>query len=148
MRKIYLDACALNRLTDDQSQARIRAEADAVQEIFRMVRDGQVQWVASIVLESEMKGNPDQGRRLDALSLLCLASNLLTPNGNSIERAETLEAIGYGAFDALHLACAEQAQADVLVTTDDRLLRQAARAIGKPMITVQNPIDWLKVAIP
>jgi len=27
--KIYLDGCCLNRLTDDQTQLRIRQEADA-----------------------------------------------------------------------------------------------------------------------
>ena len=40
--RVYLDACCLNRLTDDQSQARIRDEAAAVENILRLVRDGEV----------------------------------------------------------------------------------------------------------
>jgi predicted nucleic acid-binding protein len=144
MQRIYLDACALNRLTDDQAQARIRSEAEAIQEIFRMVWDGRLRWVASIVLRSEIRRNPDLERRQDVLSLLSFASEQVTPNRNTMERAETLQSIGYGAFDALHLACSEQAAADVLVTTDDRFLRQAARGLGGPQIAVRNPIDWLQ----
>jgi hypothetical protein len=33
-----------------------------------------------------------------------------------------LEALGYGAFDALHLACAEQGLVDVLLTTDGPMI--------------------------
>jgi hypothetical protein len=29
--RIYLDACALNRLSDDQTQPRVRAEAEGVE---------------------------------------------------------------------------------------------------------------------
>ncbi|MBB6147087.1 putative nucleic acid-binding protein [Silvibacterium bohemicum] len=148
MRKIYLDACALNRLTDDQSQLRIRNEAEAVQAIFHGIQQGQVFWVASVVLKSEIKRNPDRDKRQDALALLSFAQEILTVSPAIIERAETLEALGFGAFDALHLACAEDAHVDVLLTTDDRFLRQVARGLGKPRVAVANPIKWLKVALP
>jgi hypothetical protein len=55
-----------------------------------------------------------------------------------------LEALGYGAFDALHLACAEQATVDVLLTTDDRFIKQVARRLGKPTIRVLNPVNWMQ----
>jgi len=42
---------------------------------------------------------------------------------------------------ALHLACAEQRQVDVFLTTDDRLLRRAQRL--SISITVENPLIWL-----
>jgi len=45
--KIYLDACCLNRLTDDQAQLRIRREAEAVEQILRRMRDGEIRWIAS-----------------------------------------------------------------------------------------------------
>jgi len=32
-----LDVCCLNRLTDDQSQVRIREEAEAVEQVLRLV---------------------------------------------------------------------------------------------------------------
>jgi hypothetical protein len=38
-----------------------------------------------------------------------------------------LETLGFGAFDALHIACAESAGAEVLLTTDDSLRLRALR---------------------
>jgi predicted nucleic acid-binding protein len=142
--KIYLDACALNRLTDDQSQSRIQTEAEAVERVLHLVWSGEAEWRASIVLEAEIRRNPNRAARTDALRLISLAGELLRPNRVSIERAGTLEVLGYGAFDALHLACAEQAAVDVLLTTDDRLIKQVARRLGKPTIRVLNPVNWVQ----
>jgi predicted nucleic acid-binding protein len=75
---------------------------------------------------------------------MSLAGELLRPDSASIQRARTLEALGYGAFDALHLACGEQASVDVLLTTDDRFIRQAERRLGKPTIRVLNPVKWIR----
>jgi predicted nucleic acid-binding protein len=142
--KIYLDACALNRLTDDQSQSRIQTEAEAVERVLHLVWKGEAEWKASIVLEAEIRRNPNREGRNDALKLISLAGELLRPHRVSIERERTLEALGYGAFDALHLACAEQAAVDVLLTTDDRFISQAGRRLGKPTIRVLNPVNWVR----
>ncbi len=46
-------------------------------------------------------------------------------------------------MDAIHLACAESAEVDVFLTTDDRLLKKAKR-IGKILkVRVANPVHWL-----
>jgi hypothetical protein len=37
---------------------------------------------------------------------------------------------------------AEQANADLLLTTDDRFPREAARGLGKPSVRVANPLDY------
>ncbi|GGG96066.1 hypothetical protein GCM10011586_08960 [Silvibacterium dinghuense] len=143
-KRVYLDACALNRLTDDQSQLRIQVESEAVQQIFRLFSQGTALWIASSVLEMETARNPYPDRREYAYLALSMASERIRPSSSTIERAKTLESIGYGAFDALHLACAEQAEADVLITTDDRFLRQAGRGLGFPAIEVANPINWIR----
>jgi predicted nucleic acid-binding protein len=52
--------------------------------------------------------------------------------------------LGYGAFDALQFACAEQAAVDVLLTTDDRFIKQVGRRLGKPTIRVLNPVNWVQ----
>jgi len=54
MTKIYLDACCLNRLTDDQAQHRIREEAEAVELILRGMQSGEVQWISSEALTDEI----------------------------------------------------------------------------------------------
>jgi hypothetical protein len=56
--RAYLDACRLSRLTDDQSQARIREEAEAVEQVLAGVRRGAVELVSSEALEDEVRGKP------------------------------------------------------------------------------------------
>jgi hypothetical protein len=52
--RIYLDACCLSRLTDDQSQPRIREEAEAVEGILGLAREGRATWVSSAVMAIEI----------------------------------------------------------------------------------------------
>ena len=144
--KIYFDACALNRLTDDPDQLRVRTEAEAVVEIVRLISEGFVQWSASKVLMTELVQNPDETKLREAMGLLDRAGPLTPLSDTAAERARTLASLGYGLFDALHLACAEEATVDALLTTDDRFIRKAARGLGNPAIRVLNPLDWLQEA--
>jgi predicted nucleic acid-binding protein len=142
--KVYLDACALNRLTDDQSQARIRTEAKAVEQILSFILMGKVEWTASRIIEVELLQNPDLAKRRDSLELLAHAGPLAMPGAQVLQRGMLLAAVGFGVFDALHLAHGEQLRVDALVTTDDRFVRQAARGLGNPLIRVVNPVDWVE----
>lgn len=54
-----------------------------------------------------------------------------------------LEQIGFQSFDALHIACAEKGEAAVFLTTDDSLLRKAAKNKGILKVKVENPVKWL-----
>ena len=146
--KLYLDACCLNRLTDDQSQARVREEAEAVEGILRLIRDGQATWSSSSVLEIEISRNPDSERRHDVASLLALATDVVIPGGITPARAAFLQTLGFEPFDALHRASAEQGDADVFLTTDDNLLRRAARYRTQFRIRILNPISWYKETLP
>lgn len=148
MTKIYLDACCLNRLTDDQSQHRIREEAEAVELILRRMHSGEVQWISSEALIDEINRNPNLERRLENAALLNLANETIQVDQMTASRAKNLEAAGYGAFDALHLACAEAAQVDVLLTTDDGFVRKASRRHGNPRVPVRNPVSWSKGNLP
>lgn len=120
--KIYLDVCCLNRLTDNQMQSRIRHEAEAVESILGLMRRGRMLWISSEALIDEIDRNPDNDRRLKNTELLALASETVEVNDAIAARASALETAGYGAYDALHLACAEAAYVDVLLTTDDRFI--------------------------
>jgi predicted nucleic acid-binding protein len=140
--RLYLDACCLSRLTDDQSQARVHDEAEAVEGILRLVGEGRATWVSSIALEIEINRNPDTDRRRDVASLLAFANEVVVPRSGTAERATFFQKLGFGNFDALHLASAEQGQADVFLTTDDDLLRRAGRCGSKLRIRVQNPLSW------
>ena len=144
--RIYLDACCFSRLTDDQSQSRVRGEAEAVEAILRTVREGRATWVASPILNVEVNRNPDEDQRRETEELLSFADEIAIPDGAAADRARHLEKFGFSPFDALHLACAEQGGADVLLTTDDRFLRCADRSHGLLRIRVENPVSWYKEA--
>ena len=133
--KIYLDACCLNRLTDDQSQSRIAEEAEAVERILRLLRDGKSEWLSSTVLKAETSNNPDVERRYEAEVLLSLATDTIPLDGQIIRRATELEAAGYGAFDALNLSSAEAGMVTfcsqpTIDSSDGLLERLAYRACG------------------
>jgi predicted nucleic acid-binding protein len=129
---------------DDQSQARIRSEAEAVELVLRLVRTGEIEWASSAVLRAELENDPDRIRRSETEVLLLMASRTIPLDGSSVERAKALEAAGYGAFDALHLSVAESSGAAVLLTTDDRFIKRAARGMGSPRIPVLNPVEWIR----
>src|SRR5208337_541704 len=111
--RIYLDACALIRLFDEENQARVRAEALAVEEFFVRAFLGTVKWVVSEVLETEILDNPYSGQRPEVSKLLASASERIVLTDETFLRAEDIERLGYGTFDALHLACCEQAGVDL-----------------------------------
>jgi predicted nucleic acid-binding protein len=144
--RLYLDACCLNRPTDDQSQTRVRNEAEAVEAIFRFVREGRATWVSSTALEIEISRNPDADRRRDVAALLTLANEVVVPQHRSAKRAEFLQRLGFDPFDALHLACAEQGQAEVFLTTDDNLIRRAGLHANILRTRVENPVFWYQEA--
>src|SRR5207237_7120062 len=114
-------------------------EAEAVEGGLRAVQDGKVTWVSSRVLEIEIGRNPDVERRNDVLALLTFANEVIVPSAETAVRSEGLVRLGFGKFDALHLACAEQSAIDVFLTTDDILLRRARRNSAALRVRVDNP---------
>jgi len=44
---------------------------------------------------------------------------------------------------AAHIASAEKAQADVFLTTDDRLARKAQKNFQLINVLIKNPVIWL-----
>lgn len=142
MRIVYLDLCCLNRPFDDQHQARVRLEAEAVLALIELARRGDLKWIGSDILDLESSRNPDADRRRRVETLLsCVASKVAARQGER-RRGRELEAVGFAAFDALHLACAESAGAEVLLTTDDRLRGRARRENARLAVQVENPAKW------
>ena len=125
--RVYLDVCCLNRPFDDQSQPRIRLEAEAVVEILnRCEREGWEQ-VASEVTRIEVLAITDDDRRRKVLRLLPRPEDLVSLDREVAFRAQRLVALGFKPADALHVAAAEKAGAGVFLSCDDRLCGLAAR---------------------
>lgn len=141
--KIYLDVCCLNRPFDDQLQERVRLEAEAVLLILSRCENREWTLVGSDVVMAEIERSPDIERRERVRMIATAAREVVEPGDSETERALELEGYGFGGMDALHLACAETAGVDALLTTDDRLLRKSHRLARKLRVLVDNPLNWL-----
>jgi predicted nucleic acid-binding protein len=141
--RIYLDACCLNRPFDDQSQDRIRLESEAVVLILLRVHAGALRWVSSDVVDYEIGLTPNSSRRSRVAILAQTAPERVSLDDVAVARGAELEALGFRTFDALHVACAERAGVDVLLTTDDKLVRLAARRADQLRVGVENPLSWI-----
>ena len=141
--KIYLDVCCLNRPFDDQSQDRIRLEAEAVLLILIRVQNEDWIWYSSDVVFDEIEQTPDSKRRERVMQLNAHASDVYRLSETDIARAKVLTSLGFSNMDALHIACAESCGAGVFLTTDDRLFRRAARLAEQLQVVVENPLHWL-----
>jgi predicted nucleic acid-binding protein len=141
---VYLDACCLHRPFDDQTQDRIRLESEAVLLILGHVHRGDWRWIGSEVLSFEVARNPDAERRRRVEVLVASTAESVLVDEPVERRGTELEALGFGALDALHLACAEHAEVEVFLTTDDGLLRRASRFREQIRVRVENPLAWLK----
>ena len=142
--RIYLDVSCLNRPADDQRQTRIRLEAEAITLILGHVETGKWTHVASQMVLIEINANPDPNKRRRAKQLLPSPA-LIAPLTSAIwSRAADCEAMGFKPADAVHVAAAEGAEADILLTCDDRMLKTARRNRQKLHVRVANPLSWLQ----
>jgi hypothetical protein len=140
--RIYLDVCCLNRPFDDQRQDRIRLEAEAVLLILGRCETGAWRWLSSAVVEEEVTNTPSSERRSRVRQMLNGAHDTVALTDVAIARAQE-KALRFRTYDALHLACAEQATVDIFLTTDDGVLRIATRHTAQLQVRVANPLDWL-----
>jgi predicted nucleic acid-binding protein len=142
--KIYLDVSCLNRPFDDQGQVRIRLESDAITMILERVDRGQWNQVSSAAATIEIDAIKDAERRARVRMLLPEPETIMELSSSTFERTAALVKLGFKPADALHVAAAEELQADVLLSCDDRLCRVAQRHGRKITVRVANPLDWLK----
>ena len=142
--KIYLDNCCLSRPFDDQTQPRIRLETEAIVLIVEYFYAGQWEWISSEVSTFEADQNLDLRQRLQVKFLLNYVHQAISVGTTETSRGKYLESLGFKPFDALHLACAESGNADLLLTTDDQMLRKARSISSQLRIRVENPLTWLQ----
>ena len=144
MPRVYLDACCVNRPFDDQSQGRVRLEAEAVLLTVSLFGQPDWIWIGSSVLRFELAKNPDPDRRAQAETFARGVQVWVALGAVETGRATELEALGFATFDALHLASAESGRADLFLTTDDALLRVARRHPSALRVRIMNPLSWFE----
>ena len=139
--RIYFDSCCLNRPYDDLTDNTVRMECEAILSIIDNCGAGDWIYFSSDVLLDEILETPDNDRREKVMLLYHAAAEHIGFTEEIFMRAKELEQFNIKSFDALHVASAESAQADVLLTTDRKLISAAKRA--DTHIPVRNPLVWL-----
>jgi predicted nucleic acid-binding protein len=141
-KRVYFDTCCLNRPFDDQSQARIRLETEAVIHLLRGVEAAKIIWINSDAIVYEVLKCPDEDRRSAVLTLCTRASEHVTIDDTTMQRARELRTQGVRDVDALHLACAEKGEVEVLLTTDNAFRLAAGRLDPASSTRVMNPVTY------
>ncbi|HKQ03650.1 MAG TPA: PIN domain-containing protein [Blastocatellia bacterium] len=143
MIRIYLDYNGFQRGFDDPQHVRIQMEALACQEIFNRAAHGEVELVWSFMHQDESLQCPFPDRQLEAFRLASLCRVRIGPEEAIYNLAQSyIQQGAVSAKDAIHLACAIHTGAEVFLTWDDKLLKQAAR-LGLTM-RVLNPVDFIR----
>ncbi|MBI1745305.1 MAG: PIN domain-containing protein [Acidobacteria bacterium] len=144
---IYLDVCCLNRPFDNLTQDRVRLESEAVLTILSRGETESWTFLNSEVVDAEVSKIVDGERRQKVCLVAAMAQSYVLLDETAEKRALALRALGFKAFDALHVACAEKGHADILLTTDDHLLRKASQNKATLDVRVENPVKWLMEAM-
>lgn len=145
--KIYLDVCCLNRPFDDQSQDRVKIETDVILSILAHCQSGKWELIGSRVIDLEISKIPDDERREKVSSLISIAKFNLPLDEEIEKRAMELSRLKFHSYDALHIACAEICKADIMLTTDDSLLKKAIQSMDFLGLKIENPVRWLMEVI-
>jgi hypothetical protein len=95
------------------------------------------------VVDIEIAKIPDDDRRQKVGFLSSTSQSYITIDEDTEERGTKLEELSFKSFDALHIACAEKSKADVLLPTDDGLLRKALQNKEVLKMRIENPVKWL-----
>ena len=138
--RVYLDNCCFNRPFDDQSQARVRIEAEAKLEIQHRIKDKKIELAWSYILDYENQANPFEERRDVVTRWKTVAVVDMEETAAIVRQAREIADRGLRAKDSLHIACAIAADCDFFLTTDDLVVKRIRGYVG---ITVMNPTQFI-----
>lgn len=139
---VYLDNCCLNRLLDDRSYSQIYYERNSVMLILELAEQKAVELTGSQMLVKEIEETKDLYRRSILRLVYGLVSREISVDMPILRRAEEIRRISNIKYkDSIHLACAEAAGADALLTTDKKFLNNCNRI--HTYTKVMNPSQWL-----
>ncbi|CAG1021487.1 hypothetical protein DOJK_01031 [Patescibacteria group bacterium] len=139
---LYLDNCCFNRPYDDQSHYRINLETQAKLYIQEKILNKQHRLIWSYILQFENDQNPHIAHKHEIAKWKKLAQVLISPSDEIIAKAKSYQVYGLRAKDALHCACAVEANADFFLTTDKQLIKKASAI---KTIEVINPLHFIEI---
>jgi len=144
---IYPDSCIYGRQSDDQTQPDIKAETRVIGYIIDICRIVGHTIVGSTAVESELLANSNAMSRKAAWGLFKkIVKRRIKLAATDFLRAREFMAHGLKAKDSAHLAAAESAGADVLLTVDKDFERIATNK-NLSKVRVINPFKLLQEVI-
>lgn len=139
--RIYMDNCCFNRPFDDQSQLKIKLEAESKIYIQENIILKKLELVWSYILDYENTANPFDERKNSIQLWKNHAIDDIVENIKIINKAETIKLKGIKSKDALHIACAIFSKSDYFITTDDSILKKLK---DFDEINIIDPINFIR----
>lgn len=140
--RVYLDNCCYNRLLDDRSYSHIYYERNSVMLILELAEHSAIQLIGSQMLVKEIQETPDKYKCAILQMIYSLCTEEISVDRSILTRAEEIRHISNIKYkDSIHPACAESANANVLLTTDKKFLNNCQRITT--YTKVMNPNEWL-----
>jgi predicted nucleic acid-binding protein len=145
--KIYFDSCCYGRHRDDQNDARNAAETIAIMTIIEAARIAGYRIWGSLIVAFELGNIPDTALRADIADFYAnIVSDTAVLTAADYARAQSLQVAGVGVVDSQHLAIAEAAGVDYLITTDVKFERVVTKK-NLSKVRVINPLIFLAEGI-
>ena len=138
--RIYLDNCCFNRPYDDQTYLLVQLETEAKLFVQRAILHKTFELVWSYILDFENTANPYLNRKQAIAQWKKVAVLDVDASETVVNCAKEIMLKGIKKKDALHIACAIEAECDYFLTTDKKLLRTTFDEI-----IVTSPIDFIKI---
>ncbi|MBI2012265.1 type II toxin-antitoxin system VapC family toxin [Candidatus Daviesbacteria bacterium] len=137
---VYLDNSFLNRPFDDPEVGTNKLESEVLSLILELVKAGKADMVNSSVIEYENSLNPITERKTFVKEILKGSKVYQNVEDKTKKRAHFLtQEMMLSPIDALHLATAEQAKADIFITCDYGIIKKY-----KGEVKTINPLEFLK----
>jgi hypothetical protein len=140
--RLYIDLSCFNRPFDDQGQERVRLETEAVLAVLTRIVEGKDALLWSWVMSFENDKHPNPERRDEIAVWEAISERTVGLSNQLEERARQIAQSGISSLDALHLASAEEGQADVVLTCDDILVRRSRRLALT--LRILNPVAYFE----
>jgi predicted nucleic acid-binding protein len=141
--KVYLDNCSYNRPFDDQSQIRIYLDTQAKLYIQELIREGKLLLAFSYVSLYENGNSPYSRNKSVIEKYFENATDIVDIDRADVVEIRANEIMKYGvkAKDALHIACAIEAQCDFFITTDNGILKKYKNGD----IKICSPVEFINI---
>jgi len=112
--------------------------------VLAIVKRCLLDWalISSEAVDYEIHKVPDIERKRKLERIASISREKIMVDSAIASRALEIEKLGLRAVDALHISCAERSS-DVMLTTDDEIIKVAIKKNAGININVANPARWL-----